>query len=153
MATKPLTQTTGRRKEAVARARLRSDRRGARAHDRLGRTTDRADDPIGRFDDELELRGRIEDVSAALAELPAADRELLGLRVGDGLTYDEIAAELGVPVNTVRTRIFRAREKLRELLVPSGQDLSEAPRAPDVPEVPDAPHTPDGPPGPGAEES
>jgi RNA polymerase sigma factor (sigma-70 family) len=67
-------------------------------------------DPSGTDDDD---RAR---VLAALDELDPGIRDaLLLLAVGD-LTYDEIARALGVPVGTVRSRIFRGRRRLRELL-------------------------------------
>ncbi len=51
---------------------------------------------------------------AALLDLPPDDREtFLLVSVGE-LTYSEAASALGVPVGTVRSRIHRARSKLRE---------------------------------------
>jgi RNA polymerase sigma-70 factor (ECF subfamily) len=44
------------------------------------------------------------------------DREMVLLREFEELSYAEIAALLHVPVNTVRSRLFRARQALRELL-------------------------------------
>jgi RNA polymerase sigma-70 factor (ECF subfamily) len=52
----------------------------------------------------------------ALAKLQAIDREILLLREFEQLSYAEIAAVLRLPVNTVRSRLFRARMALRELL-------------------------------------
>jgi len=47
-------------------------------------------------------------------EIPDAFRVPLILAEADGMSYEEIAETLGVSLNTVRTRIFRCREKLRE---------------------------------------
>jgi RNA polymerase sigma-70 factor, ECF subfamily len=58
------------------------------------------------------------DVAAALAMLPRAEREALLLFAWGGLTYDEIAAALAIPVGTVRSRLNRARLHARELLDP-----------------------------------
>jgi RNA polymerase sigma-70 factor, ECF subfamily len=55
-------------------------------------------------------------VREALATLDAEDRDVLMLREYDQLTYDEIAALCGLPLNTVRTRLFRARAALRDAL-------------------------------------
>ncbi len=55
-------------------------------------------------------------VAEALAVLPAEQRSLLVLRDCRGLDYDQIAEILDVPVGTVKSRLFRARAALRELL-------------------------------------
>jgi len=55
-------------------------------------------------------------VLAALARLPARDRELLELRVWDQLAYQDIAQVVGIPVGTVRSRLFRARARLANLV-------------------------------------
>jgi RNA polymerase sigma-70 factor (ECF subfamily) len=52
----------------------------------------------------------------AVNRLERMDREILLLREFEKLTYAEIAALLGLPLNTVRSRLFRARTALRELL-------------------------------------
>ncbi len=57
-------------------------------------------------------------VRQAIARLDAGDREVLLLREYEQLSYAEIATLLRVPVNTVRSRLFRSRMALKELLVP-----------------------------------
>jgi RNA polymerase sigma-70 factor (ECF subfamily) len=52
----------------------------------------------------------------ALSQLDRQDREILLLREFEQLDYMEIAEVLNLPLNTVRSRLFRARTKLRELL-------------------------------------
>jgi len=52
----------------------------------------------------------------ALSQLDRQDREILLLREFEQLDYTEIAEVLHLPLNTVRSRLFRARTKLRELL-------------------------------------
>jgi RNA polymerase sigma-70 factor (ECF subfamily) len=52
----------------------------------------------------------------AVGKLDRIDREVLLLREFEQLTYTEIATLLRVPVNTVRSRLFRARTELRNLL-------------------------------------
>jgi RNA polymerase sigma-70 factor (ECF subfamily) len=54
----------------------------------------------------------------ALQDLPAQDRALLDLRYREGLSDAEVAEATGMPVNTVKTRIFRARARLRGWLAP-----------------------------------
>lgn len=54
----------------------------------------------------------------AVETLDAMDREVLMLREYEELSYAEIAALLHIPLNTVRSRLFRARMALKELLAP-----------------------------------
>jgi RNA polymerase sigma-70 factor (ECF subfamily) len=56
-------------------------------------------------------------LAVALPRVDAAFREAVVLRDLEGLSYQEIAALLGVPIGTVRSRIARGREQLREALV------------------------------------
>ncbi len=76
---------------------------------------------------ELEERARAADealastslgeaVQAALLALPVDFREAVVLCDIVGLTYDEIAASIGVPVGTVRSRIHRGRSMMRDRL-------------------------------------
>jgi RNA polymerase sigma factor (sigma-70 family) len=55
-------------------------------------------------------------LAAALARLSAADRDVLLLFAWGQLSYDEIAAALHIPPGTVRSRLNRARRKVREAL-------------------------------------
>jgi len=55
-------------------------------------------------------------VRRAIGELPPRYREVLTLRHLEGWSYREIAELLDVPVDTVETRLVRARRKLREAL-------------------------------------
>lgn len=66
---------------------------------------------------EAEASARHAALLAALDQLPADDRMLLALRVGEGWSYERIAADLGLNSKTVGTRLFRIRAKLRRLLV------------------------------------
>jgi len=59
---------------------------------------------------ELAAREVAVAVQAAVAALPEDLREALLLREIEGLSYEEIAAAMGTPIGTVRSRIFRARE-------------------------------------------
>jgi len=52
----------------------------------------------------------------AVAKLDPLDREILILREFEQLSYDEISTVLAVPLNTVRSRLFRARLALHSLL-------------------------------------
>jgi RNA polymerase sigma-70 factor (ECF subfamily) len=57
-------------------------------------------------------------VRRALARLGAADREMVMLREYEQLSYQEIADLLRLPINTVRSRLFRARVALKDALAP-----------------------------------
>lgn len=69
-------------------------------------------DPPAAGDTEAEVA-----VRQALEKLAADEREVLMLREYEELSYAEIAALQRVPINTVRSRLFRARLALRELLM------------------------------------
>lgn len=63
--------------------------------------------------------GTVEDrlaLEQALRELSPQSREILTLRHLDGLSYEELAARLELPVGTVMSRLFYARKGLREQL-------------------------------------
>jgi RNA polymerase sigma-70 factor (ECF subfamily) len=57
-------------------------------------------------------------IDRALASLPDDLRLLITLRDVQGLEYHEIAAVTGLPIGTVESRVFRARQRLRPLLEP-----------------------------------
>jgi RNA polymerase sigma-70 factor (ECF subfamily) len=87
------------------------------------------------IDESYDMQGRLKDsetpeglvltdeirqtVNAAIEQLPEDLRTAIVLRELEGLSYEEIAAQMGCPVGTVRSRIFRAREaidhRLREV--------------------------------------
>jgi RNA polymerase sigma-70 factor (ECF subfamily) len=68
-------------------------------------------------------RGELHDVvQRALVKLPAEYRETVVLRDLEGRSYEEIAQILGIPAGTVRSRIHRGREALRQLLEPYVED-------------------------------
>lgn len=61
----------------------------------------------------------------ALADLPAVERELLLLVGWEQLTPSEAAEVVGIPAGTARSRLHRARERMRERLAGSAQVLGE----------------------------
>jgi RNA polymerase sigma factor (sigma-70 family) len=96
--------------------------RHRRAEVRLYRALARSGaDPVTEpFTDQVEDRvtaaGTARPLAAALARLPAAHRDTLLLVAWGDLTYEQTATSLGVPVGTVRSRISRARARLRQAL-------------------------------------
>ncbi|MCG2798464.1 MAG: sigma-70 family RNA polymerase sigma factor [Cellulomonas sp.] len=77
---------------------------------------DHADDVVLRLAADDEAR----TVARCLARLSTRDREVLLLHAQAGLTYDEIAQSLAIPVGTVRSRLSRARAHLHTALAAGG---------------------------------
>ena len=63
-----------------------------------------------------ELEGSEPPLAELLAELDPAQRDILVLHAWEGFSYREIAEALGIPVGTVRSRMARARARLRAVL-------------------------------------
>ena len=66
--------------------------------------------------DDLEGKELAERLEAAIAELPLEQRQLLLLRHPGGRSYEEIAEITKLPMGTVKNRIWRARQRLKERL-------------------------------------
>ena len=75
----------------------------------------------------FELSARKRALTEAIAALPPNLRAALVLRDVEGLPYDEISEILALPGGTVRSRISRAREKLKELLTKDCQNVEHFP--------------------------
>jgi RNA polymerase sigma-70 factor (ECF subfamily) len=98
----------------VVRNRRRSERRYAAALRRVSQPSSEpsfADDSNERIDDE-KLTGR---ALALLARLPRREQEVFALCAWSGLSYEDAAVALHIPVGTVRSRVSRARARLQEL--------------------------------------
>ena len=80
--------------------------------------------PAGEPDD-----GTAEAVRAAMAALKADDREVLALVCWEGLDPSEAARVLGIPAATARTRLHRARRRMRDELACRGIAATDTPRA------------------------
>src|SRR2546425_4046910 len=63
---------------------------------------------------ESEREERRSEIESVVRLLPSAYRELIVLRHSQDLSYDEIAEVTGLPLGTVKNRLFRAREAMRE---------------------------------------
>ena len=73
-------------------------------------------DEFQRPERQVEDRERSEQIRAALASLPAHYRVVIELRHYQELSYEEIAAELNIPLSDVKSNLFRARKLLAEKL-------------------------------------
>ncbi|MDF4251356.1 RNA polymerase sigma factor [Streptomyces sp. WMMB303] len=102
------TNLVGRHRRAEAR-RFKAMARVPAPADHDEPMADRAADRVGAQAVRREL-------AAALAALPARHRDVLLLVAWGGLGYEEVAQALGIPVGTVRSRLHRARSRLREAL-------------------------------------
>lgn len=74
-----------------------------------------------RSDDPLERMSRAEQTELllkAIGQLPEEFREALLMSEYEGLTYDEIGRITGTSLSTIRIRIFRAKARLRKMLLP-----------------------------------
>jgi len=103
----------------VANNATRNAQRTLRRHSLLlaklpppGEESDIAADAAARVDQER----LVEHILAISGQLRKAEREILALCDWNGLSYAEAAVALGIPEGTVRSRLFRARQRLRKLL-------------------------------------
>lgn len=60
---------------------------------------------------------------AAIGRLDPVPRQLVALAFFRGLSHEEIAAQTGIPLGTVKSHIRRALERLRRFLVPAGSSM------------------------------
>lgn len=105
----------------MLRRHARTEQRRLRAY---GRVPFRDAEPldVGELADRLDAAPVAARALEILADLPEAERSALLLVAWADLTYEQAAVALDVPVGTIRSRIHRARGRLRELLAASGQD-------------------------------
>ena len=73
-------------------------------------------DPVEIYE-QAELR---QEIQQAIDSLPPSYKEIVVLRDLGGLSYDEISQELSIEIGTVKSRLSRAREKLRNFLLQNG---------------------------------
>ena len=78
--------------------------------------------PNGKLspEQESEREERRAEIERVVLQLPASYRELIVLRHSHDLSYDEIAEVTGLPLGTVKNRLFRAREAMRQQFVQRG---------------------------------
>ena len=92
----------------------RSETRLYRAYARTG--IDPVTEPYGDADTRVVAGGYRAHLAAALARLPARDRDVLLLIAWGDLSYEQVSQALDIRVGTVRSRLSRARRKVRAAL-------------------------------------
>jgi RNA polymerase sigma factor (sigma-70 family) len=97
----------------------RSEARRLRASARVAAAREVADGRAGAA--ALDARLLFPRVADAIEALPDDEREALLLFAWEELSYQHMAEALELPIGTVRSRLNRARARLRELLEPSGK--------------------------------
>ncbi len=114
----------------VCRNQARTSRRHLHAVGRMpseGAAPDHAD----RVADQIDSERRMAAVLAAIRRLPQREQDVLALVTWTGLSYDQTAAALDVPVGTVRSRLSRARQRLASSLASPDSPTSAHPRSGD----------------------
>jgi RNA polymerase sigma-70 factor (ECF subfamily) len=76
--------------------------------------------PVPAAEEEATLLDRRRTVQAALGQLPADQREAIELAYYGGLTQSELASQLGLPLGTVKSRMFAGLRRLGDLLAEAG---------------------------------
>jgi RNA polymerase sigma-70 factor, ECF subfamily len=97
---------------AIARNLHRMDLRRTRKHEPIDQEI--RDDARGP-EASAAARLRVERLMAHLQQLPEVDRAVLIMRAEDGLSYEEIAAAVGISVAAARVKVHRARARLAAL--------------------------------------
>jgi len=97
----------------------RGEARRLRASARMAADGERADRRAGAA--ALDARLLFPRVANAIEALPDDEREALLLFAWEELPYQSVAEALDLPIDTVRSRLNRARARLRELLEPKGK--------------------------------
>jgi RNA polymerase sigma factor (sigma-70 family) len=92
----------------------RAETRMLRALARTG--TDPVTDAMDRVDARVSAAAASRPLAGALADLAPGDRDVLLLVAWADLSYEQVAEALTIPVGTVRSRLHRARRKVREAL-------------------------------------
>ena len=77
------------------------------------KSAERATSSLDRRFGDLELRDQLEK---AIARLPPHYRLLIAAHYLDGVRYDDLSEALALPLGTVKTHLFRAKQQLRRLL-------------------------------------
>ncbi|MGD9564099.1 MAG: RNA polymerase sigma factor [Pyrinomonadaceae bacterium] len=78
--------------------------------------------PARSPEQDREIREWRTEIGQAVKLLPDPYKQLILLRHANDLSYDEIAEVTGLPLGTVKNRLFRAREAMRQIMIERGFD-------------------------------
>jgi RNA polymerase sigma-70 factor (ECF subfamily) len=109
----------------IARSVLFRHYRRVRSFDPLTHTVE---DRTGRLSSLVARRERDAELHSAITALPYQLFEVVDLYYGEGIRGPALAAALGVPQGTIRSRLRRAKTQLRRACAPHGENLHSAPR-------------------------
>ena len=101
------------RNKAIDKLRVRL--RGERLRDRVNTFPEQFTDRDEQSAQEPLFRERRTEVLSALSEMPGEQRQALELAFFSGLTHEQIAAQLGAPLGTIKARIRRGLLRLRQI--------------------------------------
>ena len=106
----------------VLRNQRRSRRRGREAFARLplerAEEPDFGDEVSTRLDDQVAMRG----ILRLFRRLPQREQDVIAICDWSALSYEEAAIALDIPIGTVRSRLARGRQRLRELARTTGPE-------------------------------
>lgn len=105
----------------LARQRARTRRRAATAMLRLRAQEVLAVDPADEATTRADAGRQQRRLAAAFASLSPKERDVVALLVHGELTQQQTARALGIPMGTVKSRMAKARKKLREQIGPQGR--------------------------------
>lgn len=73
-------------------------------------------DPVAGWDERIDRPRMLAALERAIAQLPEEQQRAVVLRDRLGLSYEEAAATLGIPLGALKSRLFRARETLKRTM-------------------------------------
>lgn len=100
----------------LTRRHHRSVARAERAVSRLASSSPTPADPLLAVQDRVDAQQLTVELERELAQMPSRERDVMLMVAWDGLSPVQIAEVLGVAPETVRTRLYRARRRLRTAL-------------------------------------
>jgi RNA polymerase sigma-70 factor (ECF subfamily) len=108
----------------LVRQHFRSERRARKAFQRVRSLAATSTSEFDQIDDRDELEQLRQRTFDAIADCDADDRALIVMAAWEALSYSEIAAALGLPIGTVRSRLARLRARLRSAVDPRGSSVT-----------------------------